>query len=307
MGEYGIVGTPTYSVAYNTLDEMLAAVPDNNEQSIQASDIRNSLFTLWEKSPQIQLAPTIPAPLIGIDNTNRQLVISFQDNGFDFTQGNPEIFLFRYRNTRHSKHRNRRRKKRSGFVHPSTYNASTKWQGWKFFNGEHSYYSPEVGYNTITGRVTEWTIPSDLIPYQQFRIDFNENMFWNKRTYGDLVVTPTVEFDINPYDGDFEVQTHYYGSTSSTMTEIRIGSARQREDNPPYNSFTNIIRYALAVAVDNPLATKTNGLCPKIFGPFSEEFFAIADRRVGSSRILLDKIQSGNHTHIRASVMNSPM
>lgn len=49
MSTYGLQGTPTYSVTYNTLDEMLASVPDNNEQSIQASDIRNSIFTLWDK------------------------------------------------------------------------------------------------------------------------------------------------------------------------------------------------------------------------------------------------------------------
>jgi hypothetical protein len=47
MATYGIPGTPTYSVSFNTLDEMLAVLADNNEQSIQASDVRNSIFTLW--------------------------------------------------------------------------------------------------------------------------------------------------------------------------------------------------------------------------------------------------------------------
>ncbi len=49
MATYGTPGTPTYSVTFNTLDEMLASVPDNNEQAIGADDVRNSLFTLWER------------------------------------------------------------------------------------------------------------------------------------------------------------------------------------------------------------------------------------------------------------------
>lgn len=49
MPQYGSVGSPTYSVTFNGLDDMLNAVADNSEQAIKASDMRNSLYTLWDR------------------------------------------------------------------------------------------------------------------------------------------------------------------------------------------------------------------------------------------------------------------
>jgi hypothetical protein len=49
MATYGIPGTPTYSVTFNSLDDMMASVPDNNRQAIGATSVRYSLFTLWDR------------------------------------------------------------------------------------------------------------------------------------------------------------------------------------------------------------------------------------------------------------------
>ena len=46
---YGIPGTATYSLTFNSLDEMLASVPNNNTQIIGATSVRNSLFTVWQE------------------------------------------------------------------------------------------------------------------------------------------------------------------------------------------------------------------------------------------------------------------
>ena len=55
MATYGTPGTPTYSVTFNTVDSMLASVPDNNTQQIGSGDLRNSLFTLWDKMDSIAI------------------------------------------------------------------------------------------------------------------------------------------------------------------------------------------------------------------------------------------------------------
>lgn len=46
---YGIPGTATYSISFDTLDEMLSSVPNNTQQLIGATAVRNSLFTLWDR------------------------------------------------------------------------------------------------------------------------------------------------------------------------------------------------------------------------------------------------------------------
>jgi len=64
MASYGTPGTPTYSVTYTSLDEMLGHVPDNLKQQIVAADLRNSLFTVWDKIGTT-LGPTGPIGPIG--------------------------------------------------------------------------------------------------------------------------------------------------------------------------------------------------------------------------------------------------
>jgi hypothetical protein len=47
MAIYGVTGSATYSITYNSLDEMLASLPNNNRQQIGAQEVRNSIFTIW--------------------------------------------------------------------------------------------------------------------------------------------------------------------------------------------------------------------------------------------------------------------
>jgi hypothetical protein len=49
MPSYGIPGSATYSITFDSLDAMLASVPDNNVQAIGATAVRDSIFTLWDR------------------------------------------------------------------------------------------------------------------------------------------------------------------------------------------------------------------------------------------------------------------
>jgi hypothetical protein len=238
----------------------------------------------------------IPVPIICLTSNTNSIGVKFSDYGFDFTQNNPEIFLFRWRNKRKSKKEIslgvfEKRVRPSKWVHPTTDGADLKWEGWKFFNGDQKYYKPVFGYTytgTITGRVTEWAIPSTIKPYEEFQIDFNRYMFWN--VFADD--GSSINFDVNVFDGSYG--TFSPTSHGSGGNYIAIGGSRQLKGN--------IVKYSLAVGVDNPDATKTNGLCPKIFGAFSEPFYSIIEKNGGIPNpyynIMLVKYNHKNHTHV---------
>lgn len=79
MATYGIPGTATYSVTFNSLDAMMAAVPDNNRQAIGATAVRNSLFTLWEISGGLTGGAGTQGPQgPGIGTQGPQGLIGFQ-------------------------------------------------------------------------------------------------------------------------------------------------------------------------------------------------------------------------------------
>jgi hypothetical protein len=44
---YSTPGTATYSVTFDTLDQMMAVFPDNNANLIAASDVRDAVLTLY--------------------------------------------------------------------------------------------------------------------------------------------------------------------------------------------------------------------------------------------------------------------
>ena len=120
----------------------------------------------------------IPTPIIGITGLTTDLVVHFLDQGFDFTTGNPELFLFRWRNNSKKKITavpdNIKKRNTSRWVHPTTDDADVKWDGWKFFNGRQ-----KTPYNGIvTGRITEFEVPSTIKPYERFLVNFNKYMFW---------------------------------------------------------------------------------------------------------------------------------
>jgi hypothetical protein len=143
----------------------------------------------------------IPQPIVLITGAtdaspSTGISIQFADTGFDFTQGNPEIFLFRWKNGGSKTYRisqfagQPKRKRFSRWVHPTTEGSEVKWEGWKFFNG-NQYYNG--AFQQITGRTTEWLIPPTIKPYEKFGIDFNKYMFWNLTSGG------TKYFDINVF------------------------------------------------------------------------------------------------------------
>jgi len=226
----------------------------------------------------------IPVPIIafkqgGASVENPPLEVHFGGTSFDFTKHNPELFLFRYRKSH--------RKKiiptlinaghkiiRSGWTHPTTMGNGTKWQGWKFFCGGQNYFNHEFPAtpHPIENRVTEWAVPATIKPFQKLQIDFNRFMFWITNTASldgaSIAINPdadisyvrvvrlfTIDNPVNVYNG---------------LQFIRIAGSKLKKNIP---RFSKSQKFALALAIDNPLATKTNGLCPKIFGELSEPFY----------------------------------
>jgi hypothetical protein len=229
----------------------------------------------------------IPQPIISITGTNANgVAIQLPDTGLDYTQGNPEIFLFRWRNSHRSKTGPKRRKKKSNWVHPSTDGANTKWQGWRFFGGSQI----DANASIFTGRTTEWAIPSGITPYEKFSVDFNKYMFWNIRDAN----TNEVFTDVNVWSYDSFLPTNHL----TPNYEINIGGSKK-------NKNSNIIKFCFAVAIDNPEATKTNGLCPKIFGPLSEPIFSIIDAvGINFPDVILVKENHMNHKHVVKNTLN---
>jgi hypothetical protein len=229
----------------------------------------------------------IPQPIISITGgTNDGISVQFADTGYDFSLNNPELFLFRWRNNHRTKQNERKRNKKSKWVHPSTEGCEVKWQGWKFFNGIQT-----LGPFTISGRTTEWEISPTIKPYERMGINFNKYMFWN---IYDLNILDYLQYDVNVFGFDSFLPTNH----QTTDYTINIGGTRGKSNS-------NIIKYALAVAIDNPNATKQNGQCPKIFGPLSESFYSVL--RVDTSNyvdIRLIKENEFNHKHVIKNALN---
>lgn len=229
----------------------------------------------------------IPQPIISITGSNADgIAIQLPDTGLDLTIGNPEIFLFRWRNSHRTKFGVRKRKKKSKWVHPSTDGANVKWSGWSFFGGSQVNASSYI----ISGRTTEWEIPSGTKPYEKFGVDFNKYLFWgitDKVTGG-----TTTDVNVWSYDS-FSPTIH-----ETTGYTINIGGSKKLRN-------ADIIKYSFAVAVDNPKATKTNRLCPKIFGPLSEPIYSIIKASgVNYIDVILVKGNHLNHKHVVKNILN---
>lgn len=50
---YSTPGTLTYSVTFDNLDQMMAALPDNDSNLISARDVRDSVLTLWYQTQDL--------------------------------------------------------------------------------------------------------------------------------------------------------------------------------------------------------------------------------------------------------------
>lgn len=253
----------------------------------------------------------IAAPIVtfGTSVNNGSINIQFADTSFLAEAVNPEIFLFRWRKNRKAKYNNKlgdilRRTKYARFVHPTDKNAGTRWQGWRWFNGNQlwSKIGSALGTQVLQNRQTEWAIPPTLAPMEKFSINFNIYMFFQEVDDSD---TYLARYDVNLFNGVDYTLTNPRSADNSDLRVSLGGSASKRQFTTQKYGKTQ--KYCLAVAVDNPAATKTNGLCPKIFSNYSEIFYTIvADAGNDNAPIGVKMVkgESANSLLIRKNVVN---
>jgi hypothetical protein len=237
---------------------------------------------------QFQAMP--PKPEIDINNhAVNPLSVYFLENGFSFDTGNPEIFLFRWKGKTRVP-AGIYRMKTAGWKHPATVDSAIKWQGWKFFNGAQTLY----GAATTNTRVTEWAVPSTIKPYERYNLStFNKYMFFEEI---DTSVPSINAFDVNVLvNSDYKLNDKV--SAANPNYKFKISGSAKRLNQANGVGFQKVVSYRLALAVDNPYATQTNGLCPKIFGPMSDEFHVIWNKSIAlnSDNVWLT---FGNHNRL---------
>lgn len=201
-------------------------------------------------APVPEAAVVIPRPQLEV--VGGDLAAYFLPTAFNFSQGNAELFLFRWKNQRRKKSTaDNPHRRKGGWVHPANFDWETKWAGWGFFSGRNA-----------EARITEYAIPGDVKNFQRFMVPFNKYMFWKDGS----------KIDVNVVEGimlaDFDKSNN-----SVPNQPIQTGVGRRRYNEEGGRKMAKVQKFALAVAVDNPVASKTNGVCPKLFGPLSEPFF----------------------------------
>jgi len=88
------MSSPTYSHSFNSLGEMLDHLPDNVSQKVSASDVRNSVYTLWTRMDRIVLGShSVPlggsAGQILSKNSDEDLDFTWVDGYITYTNPNP--------------------------------------------------------------------------------------------------------------------------------------------------------------------------------------------------------------------------
>lgn len=223
-----------------------------------------------------------PAPIMSWYKSTG-LTAHFADSGYDFAVGNPELFLFRYRGKRRSRVIDLltslpvARKKKARYVHPTTIDSVTKWAGWKFFAGEQRLRDSVI----VNTRTTEWTLPGTIKPYEKFALSgFNEYMFWTELDNTAAPAYTVTQHDTNIFSGaNYSLMSRINSSNATLLQNLAGTNRRMAKDN----LFGKVTSYAFAVGIDNPNATKANGLCPKIFGAMSDPIFSILHSVDGST------------------------
>jgi len=135
---------------------------------------------------------------------------------------------------------------------------------------ENGYGHLESSHDFTGGTDFEYPIRK-WMPYVNAFIPLNVNIF-------------TFNAQTDQFDSGFNSidRTAWYGDAGLHLTGFRS------RNNQRTSQFTNgelqfvgkinkkpqVQKFKFVIAIDNPLATKTNGLPPKIFGPASDEFFA---------------------------------
>lgn len=241
-----------------------------------------------------------PTPQVEYDFATAEMRIYFLENGFDFTTGNPEIFLFRWKGKTNKKRLGFAvRKVHSGWKHPATVNASTKWAGWKFFNGNQFLYGGAVT-NT---RITEWSVPSTIKPYDRTVLTgFNRFMFFTEVDHNTNTLT---NYDVNILGGGDYLLNDKTSQSFSNLFFKLSGPKRSLKTGKPFWPFPKVTTYAFALAIDNPYATKTNGLCPKIFSQLSAPMSAVWTKNGSMSYNDVVMVAGNNNRLARAVTIKS--
>lgn len=222
---------------------------------------------------------------------------------------NPEIVLVRYKSSRKNftnesnYTKKRKASKRNGWVITSdAVDAENgRWDGWKHFGGKHSRKNDTLETKNpinpalrrtwfkIYGHTEIWKneyreeyVPNDddiyyvnknWQPYQRLVVPLNVNIF-------------TYNSDLKMFDVGFDgIDRNDYLANGHHLTGTRRSSSFRPQNTMEYQlpvgsmSISNrfkkaqLHRFKFVIGIDNPLATKTNGLPPKIFGPESDIFF----------------------------------
>jgi hypothetical protein len=284
---FEVVSLDTVTITQNILVDFQIDLPTTTnfqEQLVFENGVGKK--ALIEKSISI---PKLYVTLIGRDREN-QLLVHYKTQANDYWHSlNPQIFLLRHKRRRKNKKMSLsidKQRKRTGIVHPADYTASAnnRWAGWKFFNG----LQKNINGTSIDNRNTEFSIYPIPLTLQSILRDGTvpdiSNNKW-KPNQNLIINFEAYQYTINEYN-EFDVQSSldYYAwnsnRTCKVTGEIKAGVERRADKEVgPFGNFKMIrkqqaIKFQFVIAVDNLLATKTNGLCPKVFGEPSEIFIS---------------------------------
>ncbi len=229
----------------------------------------------------------IPTPIITVRNigyvTNPTFRISeihahYLPCNETFLNHNPEYFLFRWKGKA-----NKGRKR--GFKHPSHMNG-IKYVGSAWFAGKHDFAgdldqggtapggTPDVPVSGVpVNRITEWAFNANGAYKKTNLIGLDPQMY---------VINIDADgfgfrFPMTLIGGDgYEVQQgiRFLGQKKQNRNNSYINANGVRQG---FNRKLKVLPFKLAIAIDNPEYTPTNGKCPKIFGQMSETFVFYLD------------------------------
>jgi hypothetical protein len=266
---------------------------ENARRANTAMRVGDMLLDIIDNKVNVEeTSATIPIPIIFIERpveAGNGLHISYRDTGFDFsTTQNPKLFLFKWKETRKTRKKQVTKTILQGWKHPVDMDWEANWQGWKFFGGKQS--CPVATENVLLRR-TEWDVDANLKPMQKQLIDFNKYYGWREKDSTEGVV---YRFDENVFnDPIFSLSDPVSGQKKIALTGKRSASNHLH--------YQKIQKFAFAFAVDNPKATKTNGLCPVIFGAMSEPIYQVL-KVVGTSNpsdVIMTHISQNQKANVR--------
>lgn len=210
-------------------------------QGINYADQATVDAALKSLLPADHTGGTVPA-ILRVEVRDNKLYYFFLPGDMSFLSQNPEIFLFRQskqqglRKDHHTVLHGQR------WIHTADRNRAAKWAGWKYFNG-----------TTTVERDTEFVIPDTIKPYErQLLADFNNAIY-----------------RVSPEGYDVVSDETYTVNDFLTRVVKLTGSNQRKGTWAP----AMVLQFILVLAVDNILATKENGLCPKNFIGISDSFY----------------------------------